>query len=45
MISDGGSGHGDRQGVGEWEGEGWSAFGRVTAASGQGQGRKKKPQV
>lgn len=26
-------GCGDRQGVGEWEGEVWSALGHVTAAS------------
>lgn len=28
------SGHGDKQGVGEWEGEVWSAIGHVTTAQG-----------
>lgn len=34
MVGDGSLGHRDTQGVGEWEGQGWSVFGHVTVSSG-----------
>lgn len=41
MVSDGGLGHGDTQGVGAWKDEDGSAFGHVTASSKQGQEEKR----